>query len=180
MRCFVGVRPDDLTRERLARLSAHLLPRLPGARRVATQNLHLTLAFIGELPAPVAREVALAISRLHADPCRWRIDHVGCFARAGVIWAGSEGPGPGEWALLARACLAELRVGFDNKPFVAHVTLLRDAPASARAPFEPIEPFEWSIAGAELLQSTQDPTGALYYRPVPAAGIDPARRVRGA
>jgi len=169
MRCFVACWPDDSTRRHLDQAAQEALARCPGARRVRAENLHLTLAFIGELPLPKAREAAEALGRVSSAPFEWHIDHVGRFERAHVLWAG--GPPEPRLEQLAervRSELQTLQIHFDAKRFAAHVTLLRDVPPlGATHPVgvvEAIEPFAWPIRDALLLASERDSPGAPRYR----------------
>jgi len=135
------------------------------------RNLHLTLAFIGELPLQKAQEASRALRGLSSEPFDWCLDHVGRFERARVLWAG--GPPEPRLTQLAdrvRERLKTLRIGFDDKRFAAHVTLLRDLP-SIRAretddPVHAIEPFVWTIREPVLMVSERDPQGATLYRPL--------------
>ena len=169
MRCFVACWPDEATRSRLDQAGAQGHALYPHARRVRRENLHLTLAFIGQLPQPAAPPLAQALGGLEVEPFAWRLDHIGRFGRARVLWAG--GPAEPRLSKLAervRSELRRLRIAFDPKPFAAHVTLLRDLPA-ARASRQdeivaPLEPFDWPIAAALLLVSERDPQGATTYR----------------
>ncbi len=132
-------------------------------------NLHLTLAFIGELPLPKAGEAAEALRRVPRATFGGPIDQVGRFESARVLWAS----GPPELRLeqLADRVRSELRalhIRFDTKRFAAHVTLLRDVPL-LRAPgqtdtVEAIEPFDWPIRDALLMVSERDSQGATRYR----------------
>jgi RNA 2',3'-cyclic 3'-phosphodiesterase len=169
LRCFVACWPDDATRNRLDQVARALLCRFAGARRMRPENLHLTLAFIGELAPAKAREVAAALPHVGSEPFEWRIDRIGRFERAHVVWAG--GPEDTRLAHLAERVRSGLRtrqVAFDAKPFAAHVTLLRDLPARAAADgvdtTESIEPLGWPIRTAQLLVSERDPQGASRYR----------------
>jgi RNA 2',3'-cyclic 3'-phosphodiesterase len=169
LRCFVACWPDDSTRRRLDQAAGNALARCPGARRVRADNLHLTLAFIGELAPPKAGEVAEALRRVASEPFEWRVDHIGRFERARVMWAGGP-PEPRleQLAERARSELRALRIRFDTKRFAAHVTLLRDVPALGSAgeaeTIETIEPFDWPIRGALLMVSERDAHGATRYR----------------
>jgi len=174
MRCFVACWPDDPTRDRLDRVARAAAARFAAARRLPPANLHLTLAFIGELPQPQAREVAAALRDACDQPFDWCIDHVGRFGRARVLWAG----GPEEPRLTALASrvrerLRALRIPFDGKRFAAHVTLLRDVPAQPMAAasevIEAIDPILWPIRAASLRVSERDAQGATRYR-----ALDPA------
>ncbi|MCK6429025.1 MAG: hypothetical protein L6Q72_08010 [Burkholderiaceae bacterium] len=131
MRCFVALWPDDAARERLAAVAREQQRRFPRARAMRAENLHLTLAFIGELD-----ETALAQR--------------------------------------VRALLDELRVRYDRKPFVAHVTLLRDLTRDdarrAAAPIAP--PVVWRADRPQLLQSAQREGRLRYERFVPAVTED--------
>lgn len=169
MRCFVACWPDDSTRRRLDQAAGNALARCPGARRVRADNLHLTLAFIGELPLPKAREAAEALRRISSEPFEWQIDHIGRFERARVLWAGGlPEPRLEQLAERARSELRALQVRFDTKRFAAHVTLLRDMPAlrgAAHAEIvEPIEPFDWPMRDALLMVSERESQGATRYR----------------
>jgi RNA 2',3'-cyclic 3'-phosphodiesterase len=169
VRCFVACWPDDSTRRRLDQAAGNALARCPGARRVRPDNLHLTLAFIGELPLPKAREAAEALRRISSEPFEWHIDHIGRFERARVLWAGGlPEPRLEQLAERARSELRALQVRFDTKRFAAHVTLLRDMPAlrgAAQAEIvEPIEPFDWPMRDALLMVSERDSQGATRYR----------------
>ena len=168
LRCFVACWPDETTRYRLDRIAQDVVGRTPGARRVRAENLHLTLAFIGELPQPKARESADAVRDLAVEPFDWRIDHTGRFERAHVLWAG--GPPEPRLEQLAervRSQLRALQIRFETKQFAAHVTLLRDLPSRPPAgPVDAIEPFVWPVRSAVLLVSTRDAQGATCYRPL--------------
>jgi 2'-5' RNA ligase len=127
MRCFVALWPDDAARERLAAVGREQQRRFPHARAMRAENLHLTLAFIGELDAARAARVAAALDALPVAPFAWTLDAVGAFERARVLWAAGPDCAPlAALALRVRQLLDELCVPYDRKPFVAHVTLLRD------------------------------------------------------
>lgn len=173
MRCFVALWPDEAARERLAAVAREQQRRFRRARAMRAENLHLTLAFIGELDAARAAQVAGALDALPFESFTWTLDAVGAFERARVLWAA--GPDCAPLAALAqriRALLGELRVPYDRKPFVAHVTLLRDlARDDARHAAAPIAPpVAWRADRPQLLQSVQRAGRLRYERFVPAIG----------
>jgi len=169
MRCFVACCPDDATRDRLDQAAREALSRYPGARRVRRENLHLTLAFIGEVRPDRAHEAVEVLRGVSAEPFEWRIDHVGRFERAHVLWAGGQ-PEPRLMHLAerVRALLQSLHIRFDEKRFAAHVTVLRDLPPlRATGPgdvVEGIDPFAWPIRSPLLMVSERDAKGATVYR----------------
>jgi 2'-5' RNA ligase len=167
VRCFVALLPDAAARARLAAAAAALAPMLPGARRVAPHNLHLTLAFLGELAAGRAAAVAAALAQLPPAQGVWRIDRLDGYARARVAWAGGA-PDARLDALAGavRALLERLGVPYDPQPFAAHVTLLRGARGLAPRPLAPAA--DWLLGPAALMVSARDAQGSLRYRPWPA------------
>jgi len=92
VRCFVAVECDDEQvlsgfRDVGARLKA------TGAdlKTVETENVHLTLKFLGEIPEARAMEVAEAIREIHFQPFSFKVEEVGVFpstSRPNVVWAG--------------------------------------------------------------------------------------------
>ena len=177
MRCFVACCPDDATRQRLDQAARQALARYPGARRIRAENMHLTLAFIGELLPVKAQEASEALRQISSEPFEWRIGHIGRFERAHVLWAGGE-PEPrlNQLADRVRTLLRALQIRFDEKRFVAHVTLLRDLPRLSTAgpsdETETIEPFAWPIASALLMVSERDARGGTVYRALESPGSD--------
>ena len=93
---------------------------------------------------------------------------IGFFARPRVLWAG--GALSDELAAIAasaRGLLDRLGVGYDRKPFVPHVTLLRDV-KRFDGPREIAPPIAWPIREVALFRSGRDETGARYVRVEPA------------
>ncbi|MFN3564816.1 MAG: RNA 2',3'-cyclic phosphodiesterase [Burkholderiaceae bacterium] len=171
MRCFVALRPDDAARERLAAVAREQQRRVPRARAMCAENLHLTLAFIGELDEARAARVAAALDALPVENFAWTLDAVGAFDRARVLWAAGADCEPlSQLARRARSLLDALHVPYDRKPFVAHVTLLRGLTRGdarhAAAPIAP--PVTWRADRPRLLCSVHR-EGRLRYEPfVPA------------
>lgn len=154
-RCFVGLWPDADAAARLVSLVDALGREYPHVRRITRANLHLTLAFIGDLASDAAQRVALRLRALPVVPFTWTIDSVGSFAGPRVAWAG--GPTPPALQALAntvRALLSAEQVQFDRRPFVPHVTLLRHLPRTAAGLARPIEPpIAWQVGTPVLLRS---------------------------
>lgn len=174
MRLFVAVPlPSDVTAA-----AAAALPDLAGLRAVRPEQMHLTLAFLGDVP--VARlPDAIAATELGAtghDAFEAALDRVGRFPAGGaprVVWVGL-GDGAAAVAALAssvRAALAAKQLPFDAKPFQPHVTLARvrdrithadaqlvaDAVGRAR-----IAPVRFEVSGVLLLESQLGPQGPRY------------------
>ena len=90
------------------------------------ENLHLTLAFIGEYPDPDA--VLDVLDAVPFRPFALRLNGVGAFGD--LWWLGLErNPGLEAYVRRLRRALAEAGVPFDSKRFSPHITLVRRAVA---------------------------------------------------
>ncbi|MGE5152393.1 MAG: RNA 2',3'-cyclic phosphodiesterase, partial [Bdellovibrio bacteriovorus] len=91
-------------------------------------DLHHTLRFIGPLDQEARGRVERAAETVQGQaPVYLRIERVGHFARARVLWAGPAAPGEGLIELVARLEEALVAQGFapEPRPFRAHITLAR-------------------------------------------------------
>ncbi|MDY3114624.1 MAG: RNA 2',3'-cyclic phosphodiesterase [Sutterella sp.] len=139
----------------------------PLARFVPSQNLHLTLAFLGEVPLARARLLAAALRPLAVHtPREIALGRVGTFDRSRVLWVDLS-----PWESLTpvvhevRSVLQRLELSYDTKPFKAHITLARDWRRGVPPVSLPNRKFP--LLGPMVFESTQDPrTNAIRYRQI--------------
>ena len=88
------------------------------------ENLHITLAFIGDYPDP--DEVLEAMDHVELRPFEIEFDGVGRFGD--LFWAGiSKNRALEGYTRRLRRELAESGIPFDKKKFNPHITLIRKA-----------------------------------------------------
>jgi 2'-5' RNA ligase len=164
MRCFIAAWPTNDTRAALYRLAVELKDRVERGRPMQARNIHLTLAFIGELDAAKSTDLARACRKLSSDIFEWSIDTVGSFARARVVWAGGPVGQPlADTVARARNLLDSVGIAYDRRPFVPHVTLFRDVRHfEAGGRVEP--PLRWATEHIALYAADRDAHGPLYRR----------------
>jgi 2'-5' RNA ligase len=129
-------------------------------RPVASANLHLTVAFLGAVPAD--RVPALQLLSEPVEPWRIDLDSLELWWRQRVLVARASQP-PQVFARQADALWQRLeRLGFkrDPRPFRPHVTLVRDIGSlPARPPWTPVT---WRCEQLQLVESRQTSTGPSY------------------
>ena len=125
-RYFIALRPSARARRALGALAASMARRF-GGRPLAGEDIHLTLAFIGDAPAsiePALRESIAPLASPGTLGFGW-LDHFG----PRLLWIGPQ-PQPPWLKTIARAQrdeLDRLGVAYDRKRFNAHATLVRGA-----------------------------------------------------
>jgi 2'-5' RNA ligase len=144
--------PDDATRDALAALQAPVSGRLtpPG-------KLHLTLAFLGHVPADVTPALLAIRDRLDVPPMHLAIDCYGYFARPRIAWAGMTQVPAGLVALHEELVRELEAAGFSaatHGAFKPHVTLAREARQAP--PQVPAAPVAWTVDRAVLVESLPD------------------------
>ena len=166
MRLFVAVRFSGATEKALAS-AMNALRRQGRGNFTRAENLHLTLAFIGEVESPDA--AIAAVSAVKSAPFTLRIEKLGAFGD--LYWVGCEKSA--QLLSLQRevcACLEKEGVSFDKKPFKPHLTLCRKY-----IPFTDFQPrFVESALGTPcetvseiaLMESSRDEKGRLVYTPI--------------
>lgn len=151
--------PSDVSRQ-LHRLAGNLLRR--GGRRVALQNIHLTLAFLGPVDAAFRDCAEQAASAVRGAPFTLMLEQMGCWPRPGILWTGPRKI-PAPLLQLAQALNKELAAcGYapEQRPFLPHVTLARKVRCPADLPG--IEPLEWEVREFHLARSRIQADGARY------------------
>jgi 2'-5' RNA ligase len=125
MRLFIAIElPDDAKRE-LSRLREDI----PGARWVPLEQIHLTLAFLGEVEEASTVRLTEELARIQLPEFRLCFGATGCFPdrhRPRVLWVGLE-PEPRLKRLAAQVRETVLTCGIpqEERPFSAHITLAR-------------------------------------------------------
>ena len=132
MRLFVAAELSDELLDALAETSALLRERVRG-RYVAPDSLHMTLAFLGEVPAADIPRACAALDEAcqGAPAIPVTLGPFGSFGRARktTLWQGLA-RGVDELSGLAgdvRECLGEEGLSYDGTAFVPPVTLMRAA-----------------------------------------------------
>ena len=125
MRLFVGLDLPQALKQRLSLLAGGL----PGARWVPAENYHITLRFIGEVPAHRAEEIDLALAALRGRAFVLQLAGLGTFTKSGrvtAVWAAAERSAALDH-LAAKIETALQRAGLEpeRRRFVPHVTLAR-------------------------------------------------------
>ena len=134
MRLFVAVDLDDPARAEVVREQKRLAALAPGGaalRWVRAEQLHLTIAFLGEVEESRAAAAASVISGgVDQAPFEVEFEGLGMFPPRGApraLWVGIA-RGEAELRALARGIAeALMRAGFalDGRPFSPHLTLAR-------------------------------------------------------
>jgi 2'-5' RNA ligase len=163
MRCFIAAWPDEPTRIALSSVSDDVRQRIEHRRVSRPDDLHLTLAFIGDLADDVAFDLSDAIAKLRFTPFAWQLDTLGFFKEAGVVWIGAlETPKPlANLADRVRALLDQMSVAYDPRPLAPHVTLLRGVKSFAA---ERVAPIRWRIDSIALYRSDTARQASRYVR----------------
>jgi 2'-5' RNA ligase len=174
VRLFVALEIPPAARENLANFIKQLRPLAPQPRWVRPENLHVTLKFIGELPAERLTAIRTALASIRAAQAV-TIDFrgLGFFPngkRPRVFWAGMNAS-PNLMMLAADIEHAVEKLGIppEQRPFSPHLTLARfeppRLPEKLRAPIQDNAEREFgSLAAQEfhLIESQLKPSGAEY------------------
>ncbi len=161
-RLFFALWPDARLQERLHVLAREAVAGRRG-RWLAAQNLHLTLVFLGYVSAGQRACLERVAAEVCATPFTLVLDQLGCFRRAGILWAGAR-----DVPQALRALVQGLNAGMrgcgltpDEREFHPHVTLVRKLRRCP--PPQPIAPpLSWHVERFSLVLSNMYPDGARY------------------
>jgi len=180
-RLFLAVTPAEPVKAALAEVQERLRRRLPigTVKWTPPDQLHLTLRFLGDVPAPSAPDVAAALARVAEAATSFALgaERLGVFPhvrRPRVIWVGLGGDLLELSQLQAAAVAATAPWGRrEDQPFHAHLTLgrVRELPPArlrgvgeAVANCAPGRLAGWEVQAVELLRSELRPAGAIHTR----------------
>lgn len=128
MRLFFAAWPEPNVQHALHELGQRV-QRESGGKVVAAGNLHLTFAFLGDVERYRLPQIEAAAGRVSGTSCELIVNRVGYWRHNRILWAGLE-HSPDALRQVVGNLSSELRdIGFqpDERPYVAHVTLLRNA-----------------------------------------------------
>jgi len=180
LRLFIAIQIPDPVRDEIIRVQQELQPLVPRnvARWTRSDQFHLTLRFLGDVPADGVEDLKKSVGAVcrGAWPLSLRAEGVGFFPNprsARVIWVGIN-DGKGRLVDLQQQIETAVRP-FSPEPggknFTGHVTLGRlknPRPADTRglaARAQSLEKRlfgEWTAGEIEIIRSELSSTGARY------------------
>lgn len=172
MRLFIAVNFDEQTKSHLLAIEQRLKELSPFAGFTAPDNLHLTLAFLGEIEKNDLPPIYQAIDQVSFTKTQLCFNHMGQFYRdeGNICWIGAD---ENKELLTARTNLIKNlnEVGFfiENVPFKSHVTLARRAhlPANVNLRNFLSSPFFADIETIDLMKSERIGRKLVYTKIYP-------------
>ena len=159
MRLFIALPMSEEARGAILAGADELRAKIPAANYSRAENLHITLAFIGESNRVDALKAC--IDEVCRAPFTVTVGGSGRFGD--LVWAGVR-VSPPLAALERRLRVSLQRAGFhiENRPFHPHITIAREAPGSLL----PHVPEVTMAADRVLLMRSDRQNGRLVYTPV--------------
>jgi len=183
IRTFIAIELDESVKDGLAKLQERLKGKAPqgSVRWVRLEGIHLTLKFLGDVPADQIEEITRALQKSCQGfaPFSLSCGGLGCFPnlkRPRVVWVGIQEE-TGTLAQLQKAIeenVAPLGYPTERRKFSPHLTLgrvqKRAGSGDRRRLGELVEASEIGILGqmevrsVNLMRSDLRPSGAVYTR----------------
>ena len=133
MRLFIAVNFNDEVKRRILDIQARLRAQSIKGNFTRPENLHLTLAFLGETPESKLSPISEIIESVRFSPFEISFKRTGCFTHSSkeLWWIGAEKNCPGVLLLenIHRQLIDRLSkagVPVDERPFNAHITIGRE------------------------------------------------------
>ncbi|HET8700351.1 MAG TPA: RNA 2',3'-cyclic phosphodiesterase [Nitrococcus sp.] len=157
-RLFLALWPNEAVRCAVADLARRLIP---SGRRVPPENLHVTLAFLGNVAGEATPRVWAIGANLAGSEFALELNRIGCWPRQRISWIA-----PSRTPTVLTRLNRELRqalgkAGFPvpNRRFVPHMTLARQVGPHA---FHDVAPVVWAIDRITVVRSHLEQSGARY------------------
>ena len=166
MRLFIAINFSEGTRTRLVWLQDELQLGAVRGRFTAPENLHLTLAFLGQCTPAQTAAAKATMDAVAFRPFPIEIDHLGRFQRerGDIWWAGVRMSNP---LMVLQQDLIDrlLAAGFqlETRLFRPHITLGRDIITDTQT--KTVPPFGETVCTIFLMQS-EHLSGKLSYTPI--------------
>ncbi|MBC7500194.1 MAG: RNA 2',3'-cyclic phosphodiesterase [Herminiimonas sp.] len=166
LRLFYALWPDGATRAALSQLQIAMAGRL-----TRSDNLHLTLAFLGAQPPsslPLLESILMALPSVTP---KLTFDRIGYFTEPQLAWAGMSAVPEALSTLEQNLAQALERAGIHvdrRSSFIPHVTLARNTTALEDFPFDAVE---WKASHVALVHSDVE-GGEVVYRVLTSRMLD--------
>ncbi len=177
-RTFIAVNLSDAAHATLRRTLRRVGSALPGVRLVNPDDLHLTLAFLGEIDDAALAAVVTLTQEVaqQTSPFTLTLDKLGIFGQPHaprVVWVGVGGDLRRLAALQQRLAESLEALGFprESRPYAPHLTLARItrplaatslAQLTALLAEAPRHPTRWPVAEIRVMRSDPNAKGARY------------------
>ena len=161
MRLFIAIELSDSIKDALEQIQNDMRRRGVRGNYTPRENLHLTLAFLGEYPDPDAVLDAMETVPFSAFPLR--LEGFGHFGD--LWWAGlSDSETLAALVRRLRRALAEADIPFDRKRFTPHITLVRRAVWDGRLglPAASVPGASMEVRRVSLMRSDRGRSGMIY------------------
>ena len=163
MRLFIAINLNDDIKDALIDIQDTMRTYGVRGRETPAENMHLTLAFIGDYDDP--EYVKSVIDSIEIRPFDMTLSGIGAFKD--LWWVGLENSAPLQAvARRLRRALAEADIPFDRKKFSPHITILRRAKGSmADVPEGEIDQYfgaSMTVDHISLMRSDRGKSGMIY------------------
>jgi len=161
LRVFFALAPDAGTQASLGALARDVAVHA-GGRAIVDANIHLTLAFVGDVGIEHIDVLRDVVDSLPRDAFVLALDCVGTFRHSDIAWIAPSHVPDSLLELQSRLVVALAKDDFriEQRPFHAHVTLARRCTrhiTKARS-----KPIEWPVDRVALLASIARNGGVCY------------------
>ena len=142
MRLFIAIQFDERILDELTDFQEELISQGVKGNYTTRENLHITLAFIGDYPNP--DEVLDVMEQVDFRPIDISLDGVGSFGN--LFWVGlAKNPQLEGYVRRLRRELSANGIPYDKKRFSPHITLIR----------------KYSYKGGQMIPVSNPPTGSM-------------------
>jgi len=134
-------------------------------RRIPARNLHVTLAFLGDVEEPRIAAITQEMQQARPPACAFTLDKLGYFAQSRIVWAGAGVVPPELAAYRARLneALGHAGLRSEKRAFKLHVSLLRDVEKTPTAQLlQTRMRLPWAVRDVALVASELASGGSRY------------------
>ncbi len=161
MRLFIAIQFEENILDALTDFQSDLRSQGVTGNYTKRENLHITLAFIGDYGNP--DEVLEAMAQVDFRPIKISLDGVGSFGE--LFWIGlAENPQLSGYVKRLRRGLSEQGIPFDKKRFLPHITLIRKYACRGGKEIPVSDPPKGSMIATRvsLIRSERGKNGMIY------------------